>query len=176
MFEAKWYFFLDFLSFLKDWPPLSFFSSSLSFAFRPIFGPTPTTFQSTYNDLQPLNFPLTEVAPTPTRTFRSFQKECPSRYHQFIGLCFNKIVRRNIHFSVISHSLCNRTVILFPVICISQGEIYQWLPILFIIANSIQFKSFYVLIIVTDTSTIVWIACVNVFDRFLCNQGVLYLL
>jgi hypothetical protein len=148
----------------------------LSFAFRPIFGPTPTTFQSTYNDLQPLNFPLTEVAPTPTRTFRSFQKECPSRYHQFIGLCFNKIVRRNIHFSVISHSLCNRTVILFPVICISRGEIYQWLPILFIIANSIQFKSFYVLIIVTDTSTIVWIACVNVFDRFLCNQGVLYLL
>jgi hypothetical protein len=112
----------------------------------------------------------------PTRTFRSFQKECSSRYHQFIGLCFNKIVRRNIHFSVISHSLCNRTVILFPVICISRGEIYQWLPILFIIANSIQFKSFYVLIIVTDTSTIVWIACVNVFDRFLCNQGVLYLL
>jgi hypothetical protein len=148
----------------------------LSFAFRPIFGPTPTTFQSTYNDLQPLNFPLTEVAPTPTRPFRSFQKECPSRYHQLIGLCFNKIVRRNIHFSVISHSLCNRTVILFPVICISQGEIYQWLPILFIIADSIQFKSFYILIIVTDTSTIVWIACVNVFDRFLCNQGVLYLL
>ena len=112
----------------------------------------------------------------PTRTFRSFQKECPSRYHQFIGLCFNKIVRRNIHFSVISHSLCNRTVILFPVICISQGDIYQWLPILFIIAASIQFKSFYILIIVTDTSTIVWIACVNVIDRFLCNQGVLYLL
>jgi hypothetical protein len=59
--------------------------------------------------------------PPPTRTFRSFQKECPSRYHQFIGLCFNKIVRRNIHFSVISHSLCNRNVILFSVICISHS-------------------------------------------------------
>ena len=147
MFESKWYFFLDSLSLLKDWLPLSVFSSSLSFAFRPIFGPTPTTFQSTYNDLQPLNFPLTEVAPSP-HTFRSFQKECPSRYHQFIGFCFNKIVRRNIHFSVISHSLCNRAVMLFPVICISQGDIYQWLPIFFIIAASIQFKSFYILIIV----------------------------
>ena len=109
-------------------------------------------------------------------TFRSSQKDCPSLYHPLVRLCFNKIVRRNIHFSVISHSLCNRTVMLFPVICISQGDIYQWLPILFIIAASIQFKSFYILIIVTDTSTIVWIACVNVIDRFLCNQGVLYLL
>ena len=53
MFEAKWHFFLYFLSLLKDWPPLSVFSSSLSFVFRPLFGPTPTTFQSTYNDLQP---------------------------------------------------------------------------------------------------------------------------
>jgi hypothetical protein len=35
--------------------------------FRPIFGPTPTTFQSTYNDLQPPNFPVTEDAPL--RTF-----------------------------------------------------------------------------------------------------------
>ena len=167
-------FFLDFLSLLKDWPPFSVFSSSLSFAFRPIFGPTPATFQSTYNDLQPPNIPLTEVAPPCTS--RSSQKDCPSLYHSLVRLCFNKIVRRNIHFSVISHSLCNRTVILFPVICISQGDIYQWLPILFIIAASIQFKSFYILIIVTDTSTIVWIACVNVIDRFLCNQGVLYLL
>jgi hypothetical protein len=61
MFEAKWHFFLYVLSFLKDWPPLSVFSSSLSFAFRPIFGPIPTTFQSTDNDLQPLNFPLNKM-------------------------------------------------------------------------------------------------------------------
>ena len=127
----------------------------------------PATFQSTDNDLQSPNFPLTEVAPP--CTFRSSQKDCPSLYHPLVRLCFNKIVRRNIHFSVISHSLCNRTVMLFPVICISQGDIYQWLPILFIIAASIQFKSFYILIIV-------WIACVNVIDRFLCNQGVLCLL
>jgi hypothetical protein len=119
MFEAKWHFFLYFLSLLKDWPPLSVFSQGLSFAFRPIFGPTPTTFQSTYNDLQPPNFPRTEVAPPCTS--RSSQKDCPSLYHPLVRLCFNKIVRRNILFFVISHSLCNRIVILFAVICISHS-------------------------------------------------------
>jgi hypothetical protein len=37
----------------------------LSFTCCPNFGPTPITFQSTYNDLQPPNFPLTEVSPPP---------------------------------------------------------------------------------------------------------------
>ena len=109
-----------FPSSLQSWPPLSVFSSILSFTFRPIFGPTPTNFQSTYNDLQPPNFSLTEVASLP-RAFRTSQKDCPSLYHALIRLCFNKIVRRNIHFSVISHSLCNRKVILFSVICISHS-------------------------------------------------------
>jgi hypothetical protein len=44
MFEAKWHFFLYFLSLLKDWPPLSVFSQGLSFTFRPLFGPTPHHF------------------------------------------------------------------------------------------------------------------------------------
>ena len=53
--------------------------------------------------------------PPPSTSFMSSQKACPSLYHQLIRLCFYKIVRRNIHFSVSSHSLCNRTVILFAV-------------------------------------------------------------
>ena len=65
------------------------------------------------------NFPLTEVAPPCTS--RSSQKDCPSLYHPLVRLCFNKIVRRNILFFVISHSLCNRIVILFAVICISHS-------------------------------------------------------
>ena len=92
--------------------PTFVFSESLSFTIRPIFGPTPTICQFTYNDVQPPNFPLTEVSPL---TFMSSQKACPSLYHPVIRLCFNKTVRRNIHFSVISHSLCNRTVMLFAV-------------------------------------------------------------
>jgi hypothetical protein len=53
-------------------------------------------------------FPLTEVPPPHFRTFRASLKVCPSLYHPHIRHSFYKIMRRNIHFSVISHSLCNR--------------------------------------------------------------------
>jgi hypothetical protein len=120
MFEAKWHFFLYFLSLLKDWPPLSVFSQGLSFTFRPLFGPTPHHFPV---HLQWFATPQlsTYWGCTPPCTFRSSQKDCPSLYHPLVRICFNKIVRRNIHFSVISHSLCNRKVILFSVICISHS-------------------------------------------------------
>jgi hypothetical protein len=62
----------------------------------------------------PPTFHLLRLHP-PALSFMSSQKTCPSLYHPLIRLCFYKIVRRNIHFSVISHSLCNRTVILFAV-------------------------------------------------------------
>ena len=67
----------------------------------------------------PVSSPLTMICNPPTfhllrlppaLSFMSSQKACSSLYHLLIRLCFYKIVRRNIHFSVISHSLCNRTV------------------------------------------------------------------
>ena len=75
--------------------------SVLSLGLPPPLSSPPTTI------CNPSTFHLLRLPPT--RTFRSFQKECSSRYHQFIGLCFNMIVRRNIHFSVFpTHSVAEQ--------------------------------------------------------------------
>ena len=113
MFETKWHFFLSFLSLLKASPPLSEFSYSLSFTFVLSLSLPPQLTRPLTMNCNPPTFHLLRLPPP--HTFRSPQKACLSRYHPLMRLCFYQVVRRNIHFSVISHSLCNRTVILFEV-------------------------------------------------------------